>query len=116
MRKQGSGRSSAVFFSCILCVFACGKLMPGISYASVEDAILAGALLGSVYVAVRPILRLLTVPIGCLTLGLTNTALDVALIYLCQRIIEGFSVAGFGWALGMALFVNVICGVVSGKN
>jgi len=116
MRKHGTGRGSAVFFSCILCVFACAHLLPGVSYDSIEDAVLAGALLGSVYVAVRPMMRLLTGPIGCLTLGLTNTLLDVGIIYLCQRVIDGFSVDGIGWALGMALFVNVICGVVGGKR
>ena len=116
MRKTGFGRSSAVFFSCVLCVFACATLLPGISYESYEQAILAGALLGAVYVAVRPLLRLAGGPIGCLTLGLFNIALDVGIIYLCAHVVEGFSVSGPLWALGMSAFVNIICAIVGGMN
>lgn len=116
MRKSGLGRGSAVFFSCILCVFACAELLPGVTYTQPAEAILAGAMLGAVYVAVRPLLRLITSPIGCLTMGLAHVVLDVGIIYLCDTTVEGFSVAGPGWALGMALFVNVICAVVGGKK
>lgn len=114
MGKTGFGRTGAVFFSCILCAFAAEKLLPGITSEGFEQTLLTGALLGCVYAAVRPILRLVSGPIGCLTFGLSGVILDVGIIYLCARLIDGFAVQGPLWALAMALFVNVICAIAGG--
>ncbi len=59
-----------VFLCCLLavpiCVYALGLLTANEPYT----ALLAGTLLGAAHVALRPILRLITKPLGCLTMGL----------------------------------------------
>ena len=114
MRKTGFGRASAVFFSCILCAFAAERLLPGVVSRDLSATLLCGAMLGCVYVAVRPVLRLATGPIGCLTMGLGSVALDVGILYLCQRAIDGFTIQSPVWALAMSLFVNLICAIAGG--
>lgn len=95
-------------------MFAGMKLLPGVRFASVSAALLAGSLLGVVYVVLRPILRLLSKPIGCLTLGLANAALDVVILYGCSRVVEGFTLENIWWAVALAIFVNIICAIVGG--
>lgn len=68
---------------------------------------------GPAYVLIRPLLKLLTLPIGCLTLGLFGFVIDAGLILFCARLFPGFSVDGFGWALAAALFISLISAIVS---
>jgi uncharacterized membrane protein YvlD (DUF360 family) len=53
----------------------------------------------------RPVLRILTLPIGCMTLGLSGFALDAGVIYLLGQYLPGFHVASLEWAFLAALFI-----------
>jgi len=99
------GRSSVTFWCCVLAVPTLTRLTDGIRCDSVYLAVLAGAALGVVYLLIRPVLRILTLPIGCLTLGLFGFALDAGLIYLMGQYLPGFHVASLEWALLAALFI-----------
>ena len=102
------------FLCCVLGVPTCAKMLPGIVAADVMASLQAGVLLGVAYLLLRPGLKLLTLPIGCLTLGLTNFAIDVGLLYGCAYLIEGFSVESFISALGTALLINAISAIAGG--
>ena len=60
-------------------------------------------------------LRLLTAPLGCLTLGLFGLVIDVGLIYLCGALVEGFAVSGLLCAALTAVCVNAICALCGGR-
>jgi putative membrane protein len=97
---------SITFWCCVLAVPTLTKLTDGIKCDSLYLAVLAGAALGVVYLVLRPVLRILTLPIGCLTLGLFGFALDAGLIYLMGQYLPGFHVASLQWALLAALFIT----------
>ena len=59
----------------------------------------------------RPILRLITLPLGCLTFGLSGTVIDVALIYLSGSFVRGFEVPSLLYALLSAVMINVVSAV-----
>ena len=77
-------------------------------------AVASGLQIGLAYLLLRPALRLLTLPVGCLTLGLFNLVIDVALIWACGQLIDGFQVAGIMDALLSAVLVNSICAITGG--
>ena len=108
------GGAAISFMCCVLGVPTCVKLLPGIAAADVMAALQAGVLLGLAYLLLRPALKLLTLPIGCLTLGLTNFAIDVGLLYGCAHFIEGFSVESVVAAIGAALLINGISAFAGG--
>ena len=116
MRKKAS-KGWLVFLCCLLAVPTL-VYMPGsgLKADSPEHALLAGAVLGLIHVLLRPLLRAVTAPIGCLTLGLFGLALDVGLIYGCAYFARGFEVLSPVWALIAALFVNVMCVIVGGRR
>ena len=103
-------RSNAilVFLTCALGVPVAAGILPGIE-AQPVSVCAAGVLLGAFHVVLRPILRLVTTPIGCLTLGLFTFVIDVALLYACSFYVEGFVVQGIPSAVMAALFINMIC-------
>ena len=108
------GGIAVTFLCCVLGVPTCAKILPGISAADVMASLQAGVLLGVAYLLLRPGLKILTLPIGCLTLGLTNFAIDVGLLYGCAYLIEGFSVESVVSAIGAALLINGISAVAGG--
>ena len=113
-KKVRPGGIAVTFLCCLLGVPTGAKLFPGIVVAEPMAAVQAGVLLGVAYLLLRPVLKLLTLPIGCLTLGLTNFAIDVGLLYGCAYLIEGFSVESVVSALGVALLINGISAVAGG--
>ena len=99
---------------CVLAMVTCPYLLPGIEAAEPAAAVAAGTLLGLAYLVIRPVMRILTLPIGCLTLGLFNLAIDVGLIWLCGELIAGFAVASIVDAILAAVLVNSVCAIVGG--
>ena len=117
MRPPQKAKPSGVaitFMCCVLAVPTCAKMLPGIVVEDYMAALQAGVLLGVAYLLLRPALKLLALPIGCLTLGLANFAIDAGLLYGCAYLIEGFSVESFISALGVALLINGISAVAGG--
>ena len=109
-------RKWLAFLSCVLAMPLCATMMPGVYAQPLSSAVVAGTLLGILYLLVRPLLRLLTFPIGCLTLGLSGFVLDAGLIFVLHQFVPGFGVAGFEWAALCALLVNGLCLITGGTK
>ena len=110
-------RSWLVFVCCLLALPTSTYLLEGgISADSPQQALLAGALLGAAHVILRPVLRLISLPLGCLTLGLFGVVIDVALLYGCSHLVEGFHILSLPYALIVAMFVNIICLIAGGRR
>lgn len=75
-----------------------------------------GALLGAAHLALRPVIRVLTAPIGCLTLGLIQPAIDVGLLYLCDHFVKGFAVGDPLDALLSVALINAITFIAAGRR
>lgn len=115
MSDQGKhGKTFATFLACVLSMTTLPYILPGVTAADPVQALTAGTLLGVAYLILRPALRLLTLPVGCLTLGLFNLAIDVGLIWGCGQLIDGFAVASLTDALLSAVLVNAICAISGG--
>lgn len=115
-----------IFLCCVLAVPTCGLLVgeltlpEGLSDAAFVELmrpwLAVGALLGLAHVILRPVLRLLSAPLGCLTLGLFGFAIDVALIYGCAYLIDGFGVPTLLYAVLTAVLINAINAVTGGRG
>ena len=78
--------------------------------------LIVGAALGIAHLILRPVLRLITAPLGCLTFGLSGTAIDVGLIYLSARVLPAFQVPSLLYALLTAILINGICAFAGGRR
>lgn len=107
--KRKKGSIWLTFLACMLAMPAAVALLPGIVADTPEQAILAGALLGFAHLLLRPVLRFVSAPIGCLTLGLFGLVIDVALIYGCGYFVDGFAVTNWIHAVFAAVLVNTLC-------
>ncbi len=106
-------RSMALrFLACVGAVPLSVYLLPGVTAPDYTYAVVAGAVLGVIYLVLRPVMKLLLGLLGLITLGLIYVLLDAWLVQLCGWIMEGkFQVENFWWALATALIVNVARGI-----
>jgi len=120
MKKRRGGRWSVIFLSCTLAVPTVAMMMgayggtPTLEQAT--PALVTGALLGVAHLLLRPVLRVLFAPLGCLTLGLFGMVIDVGLLYGCDRLVEGFEVPGLLCAVLTAMLINGVCAVAAGRR
>lgn len=94
----------------------CVKLLDGFHTENMESALVMGALLGAMHVAVRPVLRILSVPLGCLTLGLIQPLIDLALLYACDWAVAGFSITSPLHAIIAVMLINTISFIAVGRR
>ena len=118
--RVNPARRTLVFLTCVLAVPTVSHLMYGIpdmsDRAEVAPFLLVGAALGVLHLLLRPILRMISAPLGCLTLGLSGMVIDVGLIYLSVRVVPGFPAPEFLYALLTALVINAVSAIVSGRK
>lgn len=120
MKKRRGGRWTIIFLTCTLAVPTVAMMMgvyggvPTMEEAT--PAMATGALLGLAHLLLRPALRLITAPLGCMTLGMFGLVIDVGLLYGCGHFVEGFTVPGPLYALLTAVLINAICAVAAGRR
>ena len=114
--KKKRGGAFLLLLTCIFAVPTVACLMKRLSWDFDPDTwlpfLLVGAILGLAHIILRPILRLITLPLGCLSFGLSGTVIDVALLYLSGNFVRGFEMPGLLYALLTAATINVISAVV----
>lgn len=91
-------------------IFAASRLVSGFSFrGDWLDLLLAGAVLGVVNSFVRPIVKLLSLPIIFVTLGLFTVVINFAMIFLVDHLLSSISIHGFWaafWGIIVISFVN----------
>ena len=88
-------------------------LLPAVQVRDFWTALLVALVLGLLNAIVRPVLVLLTLPITVLTLGLFLFVINGLMFWLVTRMLPGFTVTSFWWAVLAALLYSVISSFVS---
>jgi putative membrane protein len=96
-----------LFFTWIAIIIA-SYILPGIHINDFISALIAAAVLALLNTFVKPLLVILTIPITILTLGLFLLVINALIVMMGARIVDGFTVDSFWWALGFSLVVSVI--------
>jgi putative membrane protein len=84
---------------------------------SAGDLILAAAVFGILNTFLKPIARLLTLPLAIITLGVAWFFVSMLMLYLTQAIISGVAIHGFWtlvWATVIVWAANMVLDVVTG--
>ncbi len=83
-------------------------LLPGIHIDRFTTGFILAAVIILINITLKPLLILLTLPITVITLGLFLLVINALMIMLADRIIPGFQVDGFWWAILFAIVLSVI--------
>jgi putative membrane protein len=88
------------------------QFIPGVSVSNAQSAFIAALLIGLVNATLGNLLKLLTLPIGCLTLGLSSLVINALMFLLVGNLLRGFSVNGFIPAFLGSLAMSLISGAL----
>lgn len=91
-----------------LAIVIASYLLPGIIIKSLFVALVVAVVLGLFNTILKPILIILTLPINILTLGLFTLVINAWIIMLAGRLVDGFRVQGFWWALIFSLILSLV--------
>ncbi|MEE8324649.1 MAG: phage holin family protein [Candidatus Humimicrobiaceae bacterium] len=85
----------------------------GTVWDNFKIAFLAGLLLGLFNQFIKPIIKVLSLPINILTLGLFNIVINAGMLWVVDLILSGLEVEGFWAYVWSSLVISIISIVVS---
>jgi putative membrane protein len=92
----------------VLAVLAADYLIAGIHLDGITTALIAGAALTIIQVIIKPIVKILTLPITIITLGLFLLVLNALFFWFVSGLVPGMTVDTFMAALLGSLVVSVL--------
>ena len=104
------------FIRCAVTGFAvllASQIIPGIEIHGFAAGLVAVIVLSFLNAMVRPLLYLLSAPFIVLTLGLFMVVINAFLLNLVAMLVKGFVVEGFWPAVGGAIFISLVSGILN---
>ena len=92
--------------------FALARLLKGVDVTNFGQAVIAAVVVSILNATLGAILDFLSFPLRLITLGFFGFVVDAVLILLAARLLEGFRVRSFGWALLLAFGVAIFNAVL----
>ena len=94
-------------------VLLASQIIPGIEILSFGSGLAAVVILSFLNAIIRPVLYLLSAPFIFVTLGFFMVLINAFLLYLVSGIVKGFLVSGFWPAVGGAILISIISGILN---
>ncbi len=91
-----------------LIIVVAAYLLPGVHIANFVTALVVAIILGLLNAFLKPVLLFLTLPINVLTLGLFTLVINAFIIVIITKIIPGFQIDNFWWAVLYSLLMSAI--------
>jgi len=92
--------------------FGLSYLLEGIKFDSFWTAIILAIVLAVLNAIVKPLLILFTLPITLFTFGLFLFVINALIILLAEKLVNGFHVDGFWWALLFSLLLSLLTSIL----
>ncbi|MEI6489027.1 MAG: phage holin family protein [Bacteroidota bacterium] len=97
-----------------LAVLITSYVLPGVHIAnnSFLTALIVAAVLSFLNNVIKPIMIVLTIPVTIISLGLFLLVINAIIILITAKLVEGFKVDGFWWALLFSLILSLVTSVL----
>ena len=89
-------------------VFITAHLLKGVTVKNFFSALITALLIGVVNAVIKPIFVFLTIPVTIITLGFFLLVIDALMILLVDKMLSGFKVKNFGWALIFSITLSIV--------
>lgn len=91
-----------------LAVIAAAYFVPGVFVEGVVPALIGGALLTIIHSVIKPVIKVITLPINLITFGLFALVLNGVFFWFVSTLISGFAVSDFVSAVWGAVVVSIV--------
>ena len=97
-----------------LAVFFLSWLLPGVDInESYQNAFLVALVLSLLNAFLKPVLVILTLPATILSLGLFMLVINAGIILLADKMLDGFEVNNFWWALLFSSLLSIVNSILN---
>lgn len=96
-----------------LALMATAYIVPGFSVVDFKSAILAAIVLGVVNTFIKPILKLITLPITLITLGLFSFVINAIVLFIVSAIVPGLKIDGWLAAILGSIVLSLVSTTLS---
>jgi putative membrane protein len=100
----------------VVALWVCDKLIDGIVFTgNFGTLVLAGLVFALVNMLLKPVVKLLAIPLILITLGIALFFINILMLYITDWIVSGFDITHFGaavWATIVIWGVNWILQIV----
>ncbi len=94
-------------------VLLVANFLPGVYVDTFTTSLLVAIVLAFMNSIVKPILTVLTIPITIMSLGLFLIVINGVIILMTDKLIDGFEVKGFWWALLFSFILSITTGILN---
>jgi putative membrane protein len=88
-------------------------ILPGIKFDGAWSLVVAALVVGLANAILRPLLIFFTLPLVIVSLGLFVFIINAGLLYLASRLVTGFHLENFWWALLASLLISLVSMVLN---
>ncbi len=96
-----------------LAVLVTAYILPGVYVEKFMTAVIVAIVLGVLNVLVKPFLILFSLPVVLFTFGLFLIVINTLIILLADKLIDGFKVNGFWWALLFSVLMSIVTSILN---
>lgn len=96
-----------------LAIYLVALIMPHVQIDDQLTVLLVALVLAFLDAIVKPLLTILTIPITIFTFGFFLLAINAFIILMATRLVPGFHVDGFWWALWFSLALSITNGFLN---
>ncbi|MFK8060507.1 MAG: phage holin family protein [Polaribacter sp.] len=90
-----------------LAVIALANILSGITVTGYLSAIIVAVVIALLNMVVRPLLIFFTLPATIVTFGLFIFVINAVIILLADKLVDGFVVEDFWWALLFSILLSI---------
>lgn len=96
-----------------LVLFVAGRILDGVNLVNYWAAVVVAIVLGFLNFFIVPVIKLLTLPINILTLGIFGLVINTLVIMFAAWLVPGFEVVGFWAAFWFSILVSIMGWVIN---
>lgn len=91
----------------VVAIIIATYLIPGVT-VTLAGAIVLAVVLGIINIFIKPVVKIIALPLTIVTLGLFSLIINALFIILASKIVPGFSVTGFWTAFWFSIVLSLI--------
>lgn len=91
-----------------LSLILAGYLVPGIHIQDLMTGVVLAVVFGVLNTFIKPVVKILTLPLTIVTLGLFLVVINVAFVYFASYLVPGFSIDSIWSALLFSIAVSLL--------
>lgn len=95
-----------------LVIILCAYLLEGVKIKNFLSAVVVAVVLALVNTFIKPLIVLLTLPLTIVTLGLFVLVINAWILMFIGKIVDGFEIKNFWWALICGILFSVMNGIL----